>query len=157
MRKLLIAGFAALLMPGCFATGAAKAVQGALNSGSEPPVVHVQAPDVSVTFEDIVFQQVPIGALETPPAADDTAAPAQGKPTNPQPEAAPLPDLEPEAAPKADAGPWIHAEPLAARPAEDNPDPFDRNVIRDALGPVFRDLDDRIEGLDDRLSGIEGG
>ena len=154
VRRLLILGSALLLLPGCFATGAAKAVQGALNSGSEPPVVHVQAPDVSVTFEDIVFQQVPIGALEAPPVEADAAGTPDAPPVQPQAETDPVPDPGPEAdtAPEADAGPWIHAEPMAQ-----NPDPFDRSVIRDALGPVFRDLDDRIESIDDRLSSMEGG
>ena len=154
VRRFLILGAAALLLPGCLATGAAKAVQGALGQ-AEPPVVHVQAPDVSVTFEDITFQQVPIGALETlttRPAEDADAEPADPPAGDPQPEAAPLPDPGPEAAPEADAAAWIHAEPLA-----ENPDPFDRGVIRDALGPVFRDLDDRIESIDDRLSSMEGG
>lgn len=126
----LVIALAVLPMSGCLATGAAKAVSGALAQQPEAPSVTVLAP---VTFEDITFQQVPIGALPVmegdPPDESD------------EPE-----ELVPEPDPQDPE--WLHAAPIDQ--------PFDRDVIRDALGPVFRDLDDRIEDLADRLSSMEG-
>lgn len=136
--RLVIALAVLPIASGCLATGAAKAVSGALSQQPEAPSVTVLAP---VTFEGITFQQVPIGALplteDDPP--DEADEPEESVPEQPVPEPDPQ---DPQ---------WLHAEPAA--PIDQ---PFDRDVIRDALGPVFRDLDDRIEDLADRLSSMEG-
>ena len=166
----LLSGVLALSLAGCFpgAGTAANAVKGALAQQAAPQQITVQPPKVEITFEDITFQQVPTMAglqtLDDDDAADTEAQEGQPGDLHPiLPQAGPCPQGDAaEGQPCEEATHPFHPGYVPTELTDPDlvdqaaPDTFDRAAIRDALGPVFRDLDDRLQDLDNRLSSMEG-
>ena len=141
MRRLLVLLPLILLVAGCFP--GAQALQGALTAKAEPPVIQVQPPDVTLTLGDITVTQ---GAPKAEQAADDHPLQVTFENNNYS-----------GGADNGD-GAWVHgkAEDVEAFSTGRDPpdDSFGPDVIRDALGPVFKDLDERMLRIEDELSNM---
>ena len=132
---------AALILPGCLATMGANAVKGAISAPAPAPVVHVHPPQVHVDFEDITFQQMPFltDNKGTPFSLQDSGD------TDPAEIAAAEPG-------SAEEEVWIHSPG-----APPNPDPTaTTDFVREALKPIYTELLDRLEGVNERIDHLEG-